>query len=135
MVTAGSARGAIMPVCETTIDSRSGGATHALAITIHDVARGFRGPEFASLRAQLTRSADSIAATIVEGCGADTGKEFARFLVMSIKSASETESHLLSARDRRALADTPWRQLSGEAVAIRRMTYVYRERVLEDDED
>ena len=106
---------------------------HALSITIHDVARGFRGPEFASLRSQLTRAADSIAATIVEGCGADTAKEFARFLVMSIKSASETESHLLNARDRRVLPHRRWQQLSAEAVAIRRMTYVYRKRLLEDD--
>jgi four helix bundle protein len=52
---------------------------------------------------------------------------------MSIKSASETEYHLLSARDRGALADRRWRQLSSEAVEIRRMTYAYRKRLLEDD--
>ena len=107
---------------------------HALAVVVHEVARGLRGNEFASLRSQLTRAADSIAATIVEGCGADSNKEFARFLEMSMKSASETEYHLLSARDRRALVHRRWLQLSAEADAIRRMTHAYRKRILEDDE-
>jgi four helix bundle protein len=105
---------------------------HALAIAIHDLARRLRGNEFATLRSQLTRAADSIAATIVEGCAAASAREFARFLDMSIKSASETEYHLLSARDRHALTDGRWRQLASEAVEIRRMTYVYRKRLLED---
>jgi four helix bundle protein len=107
---------------------------HALAVVVHEVARGLRGNEFSSLRSQLTRAADSIAATIVEGCGADSNREFARFLEMSMKSASETEYHLLSARDRRVLVHRRWRQLSTEADEIRRMTYAYRKRVLEDDE-
>ena len=98
------------------------------------MARGLRGNEFAALRSQLTRAADSVAATIVEGCGAASAREFARFLDMSIKSASETEYHLLSARDRRAPVDRRWRKLASEVVAIRRMTYVYRKRLLEDSQ-
>ena len=106
---------------------------HALAIAIHKEARHFRGGEFANLRSQLTRAADSIAGTIVEGCGADSPREFARFLDMSIKSASETEHHLESARDRGVLTEERWRVLSAEVVEIRRMTYAYRKRLLEDD--
>lgn len=112
-----------------------GRRAHALAIAIHEAARQLRGSEFSALRSQLTRAADSIAATIVEGCGAASAKEFARFLDMSIKSASETKYHLLSARDRGCLAHGRWQQLSGEAVEIRRMTYVYRQRLLEGDKD
>ena len=107
--------------------------SHSAAIAIHDAARRMRGNHFASLRSQLTRAADSIAATIVEGCGAATAREFARFLDMSIKSAAETEYHLLSARDRRALPDQRWQHLSNEVVQIRRMTYAYRKRLLEDE--
>ena len=106
---------------------------HALALATHEVARALRGNEFASLRAQLTRAADSVAATIVEGCGAASVREFARYLDMCIKSASETEYHLLSARDRRALGYRSWQMLSGEAVQIRRMVYAYRKRLLEED--
>jgi four helix bundle protein len=107
---------------------------HALAIAVHEEARGLRGNEFAALRSQLARAADSVAATIVEGSGAASVREFARFLDMSIKSASETEYHLLSARDRGALVDARWRQLSNEVVAIRRMTFTYRKRLLDDNE-
>jgi four helix bundle protein len=105
---------------------------HSAAIAIHETTRRIRGSRFSSLRSQLTRAADSVAATIVEGCGASSPREFARFLDMSIKSASETEYHLLSARDRRALSDQVWQQLSGEVEQIRRMTYAYRKRLLED---
>ena len=108
---------------------------HALAIAIHEVAVKMRGSRFAGLRSQLTRAADSIAANIVEGCGAASGREFARFLEVSIKASSETEHHLLSARDRQALTESKWQKLSAETVEVRRMTYAYRKRVLEDAEE
>jgi four helix bundle protein len=44
------------------------------------------------VRSQLTRAADSIASNIVEGCGAATDKEFARFLDVSIKSDNELDA-------------------------------------------
>jgi four helix bundle protein len=91
-----------------------------------------RGSEFASLRAQLTRAADSVATNIVEGAGAASAREFARDLDISVKSAAEAEYHLMSAKDRGALSEERWLRLSVEAVSIRRMTYVYRNRVLED---
>ena len=93
-----------------------------------------RGNSFAALRSQVTRAADSVAANIVEGAGASTTPEFARFLDKSIKSASETEYHLLSARDRGALSLDRWRRLSGEAVELRRMLFAYRRKLLERDD-
>lgn len=102
-----------------------------LAIAIHGVARELRGSEFATLRSQLTRAADSMAANIVEGAAASSAREFARFLDISIKSAAETEYHLLSARDRHTLTHERWRHLSTEVVEIRRMTYAYRRRLLD----
>jgi four helix bundle protein len=107
---------------------------HALAINIHEMTRGFRGTHLSGLRSQMTRAADSIAATIVEGCGASTQRELARYLDISIKSASETEYHLLSARDRKIIRIDDWQHLSNEVSEIRRMIFVYRRRVLEDPE-
>jgi four helix bundle protein len=107
---------------------------HALAITIHGVAQRFRRRELSTLRSQLTGAAHSVAANMVEGCSAPSAREFARFLAISIKSASETEYHLLSARDRKVLVERDWRRLSAEIVEIRRMTYVYRQRLLEENE-
>ena len=62
---------------------------HALSVALHKRARNFSRLGFARLRAQLTGAADSVGDTIMEGAGAASAKEFARFLDMSIKSANE----------------------------------------------
>ena len=103
---------------------------HALAIALHKLTRGFTRQGYANLRSQLTRAADSIGAAIIEGCGAATNKEFARYLDMSIKSANETEGHLLSARDLELVPFDIWRKHSDETVEIRKMIFGYRKKVL-----
>jgi len=50
---------------------------------------------------------------------------------MSIKSANETEGHLLSARDLGLLSSDEWQKFTAETIEIRKMVYAYRERVLE----
>jgi hypothetical protein len=52
---------------------------HALSVALHRRARNFSRLGFARLRAQLTGAADSVGDTIMEGAGAATAKEFARF--------------------------------------------------------
>ena len=103
---------------------------HGLAMALHGATRGFGRLGHAHLRAQLLGAAQSVAANIVEGCGAASSREFARFLDVSIKSANETEYHLLSARDLRLLTQQVWTGYAGEIVEIRKMTYTYRQRVL-----
>ena len=76
----------------------------ALSLRIDVLLRQFPRREYVSLRAQLSRAADSIPANIVEGCGAATQREFARYLDIAIKSASETHHHLLAAADRKLIA-------------------------------
>jgi four helix bundle protein len=106
---------------------------HALSIAIRKRTRGFTRAGFADLRSELTRSAASMPSTIVEGCGTDSNKEFARYLGMSIDSASETEYHLLVARDHGLLSLDEWQRFSAETVEIRKMTYGYRRKVLNSD--
>jgi len=103
---------------------------HALAIAIHKATRHFGRMGYAHLRSQLTRAADAIAANIVEGCGAATNKEFARFLDISIKSDNELEYHLLESRDLELLDLTVWQGFNDETIEIRKMTFGYRKRVL-----
>ncbi len=79
------------------------------------------------------KSADSIATNIAEGCGTDSNREFARFLDISIKFASETENHLINARDLELMSPENWLRYTTETIEIRRMTFGYRKRVLEDD--
>ena len=106
---------------------------HALSLAINDLSRDFGRKGEADLRHQLTKAARSIAANIVEGCGAATHKEFARYLDMSIKSANETEYHLLDAHDRGLISEADWRKYSDETIAVRKMIYGYRLTVLRDE--
>lgn len=104
-----------------------------MAIALHKLGHSFPSPEYSHLRSQLTRAVESIAATIVEGCGAATSKEFARFLDMSIKSANETEHHWLSARDYELMSLDDWQRYTAETIEIRKMIYVYRKKVIQSD--
>ena len=103
---------------------------HALGLQVDGVIARFPRRGHASRKAQLSDASDSIATNIVEGCGAATQKEFARFLDMSIKSTSETEYHLLGARDRGLVRDAIYTKLTSEVVEIRRMLYGLRKKVL-----
>jgi len=103
---------------------------HALGIAIDKLCRGFSRAGYAHLRSQLTKSADSMSETIVEGCGADSNLEFARFLSMSIKSANETEGRLLKAKDLGLISHDDWQRHTNETIEVRKMTFGYRAKVL-----
>ena len=108
---------------------------HALAIALHKRTRNFARAGHARLKAQVTDAADSIRDIIAEGCGAASNKEFARFLDMSIKSANETEGHLLTARDLDLFTLDEWQKFTTETVEIRKMTYSYRKKLLASDKE
>ncbi|MEO7084244.1 MAG: four helix bundle protein [Gemmatimonadaceae bacterium] len=106
---------------------------HALALAVRRAARGFPRTGFGSLRNQMIRAAESIATNIVEGCGAESRKEFARFLEIAIKSAMELEYHLQLANDCDVISPAVWQELSAEVIEVRRMLQGLRRRVLEAD--
>jgi len=85
------------------------------------------------LKAQLVSAAESIPTNIVEGCGASSRKEFARYLDISIKSTFEVEYQLQLAKDYSILLPNRWESLSSEVVQIRRMLYGLRKSVLTAD--
>ena len=82
---------------------------------------------------QLLRSAASIAANISEGAGQLTAAQFARYLVIAIGSANETEHHLrlAIALDLFAIDGA---QFVVEVGEIRRMLHGLRKRVIADGE-
>jgi four helix bundle protein len=106
---------------------------HALSIAIQRLARDFGRKGQGKLRAQLTSSAHSIPTNIVEGCGAVTHKEFARYLDISIKSANETEYHLLKSRDLELISGAAWQKYTTETIEVRKMIYAYRVAILRDE--
>ena len=106
---------------------------YALGIAIERLAARFSRAGHTNLRTQLTKAASSISTNIVEGCGSPTNKEFARYLGISIKSAMETEHHLLTARDLGLITDPIWSKYTEETIEVRKMIYGYRKKVLDSD--
>jgi four helix bundle protein len=106
---------------------------HKLALDARKATRAFPRTGYAELKSQITRAADSIASNIVEGAAADTRKEFARFLDMSIKSTSELDYRFELARDNGILPYGAWRTLAREIVEIRKMLYALRRAILAAD--
>ena len=96
---------------------------HALMVHVHLVAKGIRQSYDKSLRSQINRAAQSIPTNIVEGRRQKTDKQFARFLWISLNSATELEYHLMAARDIEAISREDSDSLSRETVEVRRMLY------------
>ena len=103
---------------------------HVFAIDIKQVTKTFPRTGYRDLKSQLSRAAESIASNIVEGCAAASRKEFARFLDISIKSASEVDYRLELARDHGVLPYRVWKPLAAEVVEIRKMLSALRRAVL-----
>lgn len=103
---------------------------HSLAIKARAATKTFPRTGYASLKSQITTAAESIAFNIVEGCGANSQREFARFLEIAFKSAIELESQLSLARDYGVLRQRACEQLTEETIDVRRMLFGLRTKVL-----
>ncbi len=107
---------------------------HTHVLNVRDSTNRFPRSGYSSLKMQLIRSCESIPFNIVEGCGARTQAEFARFLDISIKSASETEYQLELARDYSVMSVSDWERLSTATIEIRKMLCGLRARVIKRDD-
>jgi len=94
---------------------------HELALSIYKVTLSFPREEIYGLVSQLRRAASSVPANIAEGCGCNGNREFARFLGIALRSASETEYHLLLARDLAYLDRKTYEQLNNQITEVKRM--------------
>ena len=70
-----------------------------MALCIYEATQLFPREEVYGLVSQLRRAASSVPANIAEGSGCNGNREFAYFLRIALRSASEAEYHLLLARD------------------------------------
>ena len=96
---------------------------HSLAIAVRAATRRFPRTGYTSLKTQMTDAAESISFNIVEGCGADSQKEFARFLQIGIRSAIELENQLKLVKDYGLLTTLDWESLSESTIHARKMLY------------
>ena len=104
--------------------------SQTFAAAVYGATLAMRGRDVVSLRSQLRRASQSIAANIAEGANTASSREFARYLQIAIGSASETESHLDLAVRTSVLNAASAMPLIDEVVEIRRMLIVLRRRVL-----
>jgi four helix bundle protein len=81
----------------------------------------------------MISAAESIVNNIVEGCGAETPKDFARFLTIAIKSATELEGELQLARAYRIISHPEWTARAGDTILLRKRIYALRSRVQNPD--
>ena len=109
------------------------GKAHALLLNCHRILRRFPR-EYSSLRTQLRKSAESISGNIVEGCGCDSQKEFARYLQHSINSSNETEYWLRVSFDYGIIHHRHWQFLTKDTEEVRKMLFSLRRTVLRDSE-
>ena len=104
-----------------------------LAVNVRRATDSFPKSGYSELKAQMISAAESILFNIIEGCGAPSQRDFARFLSISIKSSMELEGELDQARRYEILTHTAWASLSEETIDIRRMLHGLRKKVLLDD--
>ncbi len=94
--------------------------SHALVLAIYRSTSTFPRDELFGLTSQLRRSASSVPANIAEGCGRGGG-DFGRFLGIAAGSASESEYHILLARDLGYLTTEQSDSLTADVHEVKRM--------------
>lgn len=94
---------------------------HRLALEVYKATRTFPKEELYGLTSQIRRSCVSIPANIAEGCGRSGDAECARFLQVSMGSASEREYHLLLAHDLDLLNSSSYERLMTQSTEVKRM--------------
>ena len=95
--------------------------SHQLVLRVYEATRQFPREELYGLTGQMRRAATAIPANIAEGCGKDTDSELARYMQISMGSASELEYHLLLARDLQYLDASIHQDLNAKTVEVKRM--------------
>jgi len=94
---------------------------HRLTLELYKGTRCFPREELYGLTSQIRRSAASIGANLAEGCGRRGDKEFRRFLLIALGSASELEYHLMLAADLGFLERSNYARLEAEVIGVKRM--------------
>ena len=94
---------------------------HEVSLEVYRATRTFPREEQFGLTAQVRRSAESVAANIAEGCGRGGDLEFARYLQIAMGSASETEYHVLLARDLGLIPAADFDRLAEIVQEVKRM--------------
>jgi len=94
---------------------------HEIALRIYQLTQQFPPSEIYGLSSQLRRASSSIPANIAEGCGCDGDREFARFAQIAFRSASETEYHIILARDLGYMKSAEYEDINKQVTKVKQM--------------
>jgi four helix bundle protein len=94
---------------------------HGLTQKIYKITFKFPREELYGLTSQIRRASVSVPNNIAEGCGRNSDAELARFLEISMGSASEVEYLLLLTRDLNLISAPDYSNLNNEVVEVKRM--------------
>jgi four helix bundle protein len=94
---------------------------HRFSVDAVRASVGMNGVAGSHLKNQFLRSAMSIPANIAEGSAKQSDREFARFVRIALGSATETENHLLLARDLKLIDSNHYESLNQQIQDIRKM--------------
>jgi four helix bundle protein len=94
---------------------------HALTLEVYSCTGEFPADERFGLTTQLRRSCASVPANLAEGCARSGDTDFARFVNVAAGPASETDYHLLLARDLGYLAESKYQPLFAQVSEVKRM--------------
>jgi four helix bundle protein len=95
--------------------------SHAVALAVYRATADFPKAEQYGLTSQLRRAATSVPTNIAEGCGRGSDADFARFLTISLGSASEVEYLLLLTADLGLLSEEEPGTLTNSVIEVKRM--------------
>ena len=95
--------------------------SHSLTLNVYKATASFPKDELYGLISQIRRSSASIPTNIAEGCGRSGDAELARFMTISMGSASELEYQLLLAHDLNYLNQDTYTNLHEKVTEVKRM--------------
>ncbi len=106
--------------------------SHNLTLKIYKDTLSFLREEVYGLTSQIRRAAASIPTNIAEGCGRNSDAELARFLDISMGSASELEYLLLLVKELNMLSKSDYDNLTGAVIEIKRMLATFIKKLRAD---
>ena len=94
---------------------------HRLTLNVYEASAKLPREELYGITSQIRRACVSVPTNIAEGCGRSSDTDFARFLQISMGSASEVEYLLLLGLDLDLLVNDEYEELNSAVVEIKRM--------------
>ena len=92
-----------------------------MTLEVYKLVQGFPKEELFGLISEMKRSAASVPTNIAEGCGRNSEKDFARFLVIAFGSANELEYQIILSADLKFINVDQSKKMLDEIEEVKKM--------------